>query len=172
MKNYSRLDFYSDALTGLTVIGIGVLAFALAIVLTFFELAHGAQVMRAQPAPNGGLVSAKLTPDGKSVIQQWGDGTVTTNAVKLANTPPVDRPKIESELRKAVIVSAALAEVVADVPADAKLQLAAERATESLRSRSAGDDVVVGGETIIDIVEEPGIGGGKDVGDATIKGRE
>jgi len=132
-KPYTRLDFYADAITGLTVIGIGLMAFAIAFVLTFFELAHGAPVMRAQPAPNGGLASSSLMPDGKFVIEKWNDGTVTTNAVKLANTPTGDRPQIESELRKTVIVSAALAEVA---KASFTASPSRRRATSSMRATS------------------------------------
>jgi len=127
------------------VLGAILLSFGLLIAMAWISFGAEPRMMRAQPAPNGGLASSAVTPDGKYVILKWNDGTVATNALRRANTPPEDRAQIESEFRKAVIVSAALAEVVAGDPAD-KLQLAAERASESLRSRSAGTLEPVGGD--------------------------
>jgi len=125
-------------------VAVSAIMLMLLVIFVLARMACGAEVMRATAAPNGGLAGSKITPDGKSVILVWRDGTVATNAVKLANTPPVARPVIESELRKAVIISAAL-----------------ERNGGSL-SLAAEEAQVVLSERRINVGDEPGIVGGGD----------
>ena len=128
------------------VLGVVLLTIFLLLAMAWYAFSAEPRVMRAVEPLNGGRIAYNITEDGKTIIQKFADGTITTNALKFANTPIDAVPKIESALRKQIIVSAALAEVSADVPTDAKLQLAAERATESLRVRSAGTLETDGGE--------------------------
>jgi len=108
---------------------------------------RGAEPTRREAAPsiNGGRISATITEDGQSIIQRWADGTVTTNVLKIANTPIAAVPVIESALRKQIIVDAALANEEGN--AETKLQLAAERAADSLRLKAETLEVSDGGLT-------------------------
>jgi len=119
--------------------------FILAMLFAF--VAHCAEPVRREAAPpqNGGRISATITDDGKSIVQRWADGTVTTNVLKIANTPIAAVPVIESALRKQIIVDAALA--IEEGNAETKLQLAAERASDSLRSKTDTRQVPDGGIT-------------------------
>jgi len=107
MKNENGKWLRVDAGSGcaLFLIGGAILALGL-VVLLGAETASPLVLRRAAEVPNGGLASASVL-DGTNVVERFNDGTVRTNALRFANTPPADRPQIESELQKALIVSAA-----------------------------------------------------------------
>jgi len=141
MYNRVKKDNVTAMIASIAAFALGVIA----IIVLLSRVASAQERRVTQPALNGGRVAYTISDDGKTIIQKFADGTVSTNAIKFANTPIEAVPRIESALRKQIIVDAALAVESGD--ADTKLQLAAARATETLRLRSVETRELDGGET-------------------------